>query len=180
MPADMLNQLQESKLRALDELIAHWMPGVTRNDGDDLTAVVADVLVNEGIGLRQGLMRLWDYYWTAALSGKVADRQKEGAALRSLLDRGSALLARAAAAARKGATLSGRDVTRLAQLEEQSKAFPLWVEECMARWELLDRPRKPVDREKIARARAAFERGECEPVSDIIARLEKGGPLVQE
>ncbi len=25
-----------------------------------------------------------------------------------------------------------------------------------------------------------FERGECEPVSDVIARLETGGPLVRE
>ena len=50
----------------------------------------------------------------------------------------------------------------------------------MALWEVLGRPRKPLDREAIAGAQAAFARGECEDVSDIITRLKKGGPLVQE
>ena len=50
----------------------------------------------------------------------------------------------------------------------------------MARWELLDRPRPPLDREQIARSLAEFERGECEDVADVLARLERGGPLVRE
>lgn len=31
------------------------------------------------------------------------------------------------------------DGARLSQFEEQAAAFPLWVEECMARLEMLDR-----------------------------------------
>jgi hypothetical protein len=50
----------------------------------------------------------------------------------------------------------------------------------MARWEMLDRPRKPLNRERIAESQAAYNRGEGEPISDVIARLEQGGPLVKE
>ena len=178
MPADLLDRLQENKLRGLEELIDSFQAAT--GAGDDPGAALADFLVDEGIGLRQGLTHFWDYYWTAALSGKIVDRVKEGAKIRSLLERGAADLARAAALARNGVDLSGQRVARLDSFEEQVQAFPPWVEECMARWELLDRPRKPLDREKIARTKAAFERGECEDVSDIIARLEKGGPLMRE
>lgn len=180
MPADMLDQLQENKLRGLEELVDSYQGAFATGGAEDQAAAIADFFVDEGIGVRQSSLRLWDYHWTAALEGKVPNRQERGATLRSLLERGGRLLSRHAVVARAYADLSGRDVARLAQFEEQSRAFPLWVEECMARWELLDRPRKPLDRERIARAQAAFERGECELVSDIIARLEKGGPLLQE
>ena len=76
--------------------------------------------------------------------------------------------------------MSGHEVARLAQFEEQSKVFPLWVKECTVRWEMLGRPRKPLKRERITESQAAYERGEGEPVSDVIARLEQGGPLVKE
>lgn len=180
MSADMLDRLQESKIRAIQELIENWSLNVAGDDGNDLAATIADLIVDETIGLRQGLVRFWDYYWTAALSGKVLDRWQVGAKIRVLLDRGAVCLSQGATLARRFADLSGHAVARLAQFEEQSKAFPLWVEECMARWELLDQPRKPLDRERIARARIAFERGECEPVSDILARLEESGSLIQE
>ena len=178
MAADMLDRLQENKLRGLEELIDSYQAAAT--GAEEQTAAMADFIVDEGIGLRQGLMRFWDYYWTAALSGAVSDRQAEGAKIRSLLERGAGDLMRAAALARKGADLSGHEVARLASFEEQCRAFPVWVEERMARWELLDRPRPPLDREQIARSLAEFERGECEDVADVLARLERGGPLVRE
>ena len=84
------------------------------------------------------------------------------------------------AIARAYADLSGDEVARLAQFEEQSKAFPLWVKECIARWEMLGRPRRPLNRQRIAESQAAYQRGEGEPVSETIARLEQGGPLVKE
>src|SRR5208283_4516756 len=117
--------------------------------GADQAAAIADFIVDEGIGVRQGLLRLWDYRWTMALAGEIGDRRKEGANLRSLLERGGRVLARGEAAARSYADLSGQEVARLSQFEEQVRAFPVWVEECMARWELLDRPRKPLDRERV-------------------------------
>ena len=45
---------------------------------------------------------------------------------------------------------------------------------------MLGRPHKPLNRERIAESQAAYQRGEGEPVSDVIARLEQGGPLVKE
>jgi hypothetical protein len=45
---------------------------------------------------------------------------------------------------------------------------------------MLDRPRAPLNHQRIAAAKAAYERGEGEPVSEVIARLERGGPLVKE
>ena len=82
--------------------------------------------------------------------------------------------------ARAYADLSGHEVARLAQFEEQSQAFSLWVKECTARWEMLGQPRKPLRRERIAESQSAYQRGDSEPISDVIARLEKGGPLVKE
>ena len=180
MPPEMLDQLQENKLRGLEQLIDSYQAAAATGGGADEAAAIADFFVDEGIGLRQSSLRLWDYHWTMALAGKVPDRRERGAKLRSLLERGGRLLNRDAVVARSYADLSGREVARLAQFEEQTRMFPLWIEECMARWEQLDRPRKPLDRERMTRARAAFEEGECEPISDIIARLEKDGPLVKE
>ncbi len=180
MPTDTLDQLQENKLHGLEELIDSYQAAVGNGGGGDPAAVVADFLVDEGIGLKQSSVRLWDHNWTMALAGKIPDRRERGARLRSLLERGGRILCRYAAAARAYADLSGHEVARLAEFEQQSKAFPIWVEECLARWDLLDRPRKPLDRERVARTQGAFVRGECEPVTDIVARLESGGPPVQE
>lgn len=180
MAAELLDRLQEDKLRAMNHFIEQYALDVAGHDRDHLAAAIADYIIDEGLGLRQALMRFWDYYWTAALNGKIPERRKEGEKIRSLLDRGAVSLARAAAVARQGAAASGQEIARLTLLEEQSQEFPRWVEECMARWELLDRPRKPLDRERTARAQAAFARGECEATTDILARLHQGGPLAQE
>src|SRR3954451_5915741 len=110
----------------------------------------------------------------AALSGKVSDRNKERMEPCRLLERGAVWLARAASAARKGANLCSHEVARLSQFEEQVKALPVWIDECMARWEMLDHPRKPLNRERIARAQAAFKQGECEDVASTLARLQQG------
>jgi hypothetical protein len=89
-------------------------------------------------------------------------------------------VARGAALARRYADLAGRPVARLDQLEHAAKAFPIWLEESMARWQLLDRPRKPVDRDRLARSRAAFERGECEDVGKLMAQFDSGNAPIEE
>ncbi len=177
MPTEMLDRLQENKQRGLEELINSWKAMQT---GEQEQATIADALVDEGIGVRQGLLRLWDYHWTMALAGEVADRPKEGARLRVLLEQGSRLLTRAAEIARSYADSSELPVARLSQFEEQAKASPIWLEECMALWEMLDHPLPPLNHEAIADSRAAYARGEFENVADIIARLGQGGPLVKE
>jgi len=176
----MLDRLQEDKLQGLEALLDSHETAITTGGGEDEAAAIADFFVDEGIGVRQSSLRLWDYHWTRAIAGKIPDRRERGAKLLSLLERGGCIIRRGAALARAYADLSGHQVARLAQFEEQSKAFPLWVKECRARWEMLGRPHKPLKRERIAESQAAYERGEGEPVSDVIARLEQGGPLVKE
>lgn len=180
MPTDMLERLQENKLRGLEELIDPWETETVPADGEYQAAAIAEFFVNEGIVLRQGSLDLWEYHWALALAGKVSERRERGVRLRSLLERGGRILARYAAIARHYADSSGHAIGRLAQFEDQARQFPLWVAECLARWEMLDRPRKSLNRERVAGSQAAYERGEGEPVSEVIARLKQGGPLVKE
>lgn len=180
MPTEMLDRLQEDKLQGLEALLDAYESATAGSSGEEEAAAIADFFVDEGIGVRQSSLRLWEYHWTRALAGKGSDRQEQGEKLFSLLERGGRLLRRGAALARAYADLSGHAVARLAQFEEQSQAFPLWVKECSARWEMLGRPRKPLRPEQIAESQAAYARGEGEPVSEVITRLEQGGPLVKE
>jgi len=180
MPTDMLDRLQENKLQGLEDLLEAWEAAVTAGASEEQAAAIADFFVDEGIGLRQRSVQLWDYSWAKVLTGKLAQPGERRTNLYSLLERGGRLLERYAAAARHYADLSGHEVARLAQFEEQAKQFPIWVAECMARWEMLARPRKPLNRERIAASQAAYARGEGECISDVIARLKQGGPLVKE
>src|SRR4051812_39282329 len=132
MPTDILDRLQEDKVQGLEGLMNAGQ-AAAGGGGEEQAAAIADFFVAEGIGLRQGLMRHWDYYWTMALAGKILDRRERLAQLRSLLERGGRILARTAVVARSYADSSSREVARLAQFEEQAKTFPLWVEECVAR-----------------------------------------------
>ncbi len=179
MPNAILDRLQEDKLQALEELLDSYQ-SATPTAGADEAAAIADFFVDEGIGVRQSSLRLWDHHWSRALAGKIQDWPECGEKLRTLLERASRVFRRGAEIARAYANLSGHEVARLAQFEQQSGAFPLWVKECMARWEMLGRPRKPLNRERIAKSQAAYERGEGEAVADVVARLNQGGPLVKE
>ena len=82
MSTDMLDQLQENKLRGLEELIDSYQAATATGRSEDEAAAVADFFVDEGIGVRQSSLRLWDYNWTLALAGQVSDRQERGARLR--------------------------------------------------------------------------------------------------
>jgi hypothetical protein len=180
MPTEILDRLQEGKLQGLEELLASYEAAAAAGGGADEAAAIADFFVDEGIGVRQSSQRLWEHHWARALAGKIPDRNERGSKLRALLERGGRIIRRGAEIARAYADASGREVARLSQFEEQSREFPLWVKECMARWEMLGRPRKPLRPEQIAQAQAAYQRGEGEPVAEVIARLEQGGPLVRE
>ena len=180
MPAEMLDQLQEDKLQGLESLINAYETATITGGGEDEAAAIADFFVDEGIGVRQSSLRLWDYHWTRALAAKTPNWREDGTRLLALLERGGRIIRRGAALARAYADKSGQEVARLAQFEEQSKAFPLWVKECSVRWEMLGRPRKPLNRERIVESQAAYERGDGEPVSEVIVRLQQGEPFVKE
>lgn len=181
--ADLRDRLQEDKLRGLRELlelINDWRAATLTGDGDDELAAIADYLVHEGIGVRQSLRGLWDYYWARAVADRTPGRNRHVAKLWSLLMRGSSELLAAAALARQLADLSRREVARLSDFESKVKAFPSWVQECMARWEMLDSPHKPLDHERAARSRAAFNRGECQDAGEILDRLRRENPHDEE
>jgi hypothetical protein len=180
MSTEMLDQLQESKLQRLEALIESCQTAAHVPGTEDEAAAIADFFVDEGIGVRQTSLRLWNHHWSRAIAGKIHDRRERGAKLLALLERGGNIVRRGAVIARSYADFSGHEVARLAQFEEQSQAFALWVQECKARWQLLDRPSKALSRARIAESQAAYERGEAEPLAEVIARLEQGGPLVKE
>jgi hypothetical protein len=180
MPGEALDQLQENKLQALESMMASYEAATATGGGEDEAAAIADFFVDEGIGIRQSSLRLWDYHWATALAGKIPDRQDQGAKLFALLERGARLIRRGAVLGRAYANQSGHGVARLAQFEEQSQAFLLWVKECKARWDMLDQPRKSLNRERIAESQSAYGRGEGEPIAEVIERLKQGGPLVRD
>src|SRR5437899_9245543 len=119
MPTAMLDRLQEDKLVGLEALLASYESATVPSGGEDEAAAIADFFVDEGIGVRQSSLRLWDHHWTRALAGKVPDRQERGVKLLSLMERGGTIIRRGAALARAYAALSGHDVARLAQFEHQ-------------------------------------------------------------
>lgn len=167
MPADML-ELQEFKLHGLEELIVSH-PGNEAASEED--AAIAQFFVDEALALRRSASRLWDHEWTRAVAGKAGDRSARGAKLRAFLERTGVLLNQYAALAKTYADRSNSEVASLPEVRQQSDEFSTWVEECLARWALLDRPRKPINRDTVAAAQAAFQRGECEDTSAILARL---------
>lgn len=180
MPTETLDQLQEDKLQRLEARINSSDAANAVSGGSDEAAAIADFFVDEGIGVRQNSLRLWHIHWSRALANRAQDPRERGAKLFSLLERGESIIRQCAALARVYANLSGHEVARLGQFEEQSKSFSVWIKECKARWEMLARPQQPLNCDRIAESQAAYGRGEGEAVADVVARLERGGPLVKE
>src|SRR5690349_9349073 len=143
MPTEMLDRLQEDKLQALEALIDSYESATAAESSEDEAPAIADFFVDEGIGVRQSSQRLWDLQWTRALAGRLPDWRERGSKLIALLERGAQIVRRGAVIAPSYADVSGHEVARLAQFEEQSAAFPNWVKECKARWEMLGRPQNP-------------------------------------
>src|SRR5208283_1890983 len=107
---EMLDRLQEDKLQPLEALVDSYEIATATGGGEDEAAAIADFFVDEGIGVRQNSLRLWDYHWTRALAGKIPDRKEHGARLLSLLERSGHIIRRSAAVARGHADLSGHEV----------------------------------------------------------------------
>jgi hypothetical protein len=59
---------------------------------------------------------------------------------------------------------------------QQVKELSTSIREALNR---LSQPRAPVSQEMLRRSRESYDRGGGEPISDVIARLESGGSLVQ-
>src|SRR5947208_9688956 len=116
MATEVLDRLQEDKLQGLEALIGSYETAAAVGGGEE-AAAIADFFVDEGIGVRQSSLRLWDHHWRRALAGKIPDQRERGAKLLSLLERAGRIIRRGAEIARAYADLSGHEVARLAQFE---------------------------------------------------------------
>jgi hypothetical protein len=140
----------------------------------------AEKLAADGGQMLREARELWEEAWPLAVQGEPATRRMLAADLFPALDWTAENAAVMAEAARNFTDRCGATIPAVEAVEAETRAFATWVVECKARWEMLDWPPMKLDPDQIGRARAAFERGEFESVSDVIARLEQGGPLVKE
>jgi hypothetical protein len=122
----------------------------------------------------------WEAVWKAALSEPAKDRVQEADLLRWVLEGTGKTLQEALSWVQGHDRLLKRPLAQSNELEVRAAEFPLWARECLARWEMLDRPALPLDPERIARAHAAYARGEHEGVDDVLSRIKGGGPWVKE
>ncbi len=132
------------------------------------------------IALADEAARIWEPAWDAAVGDPARDRANEGEILRGVLGDAEQALRGALRGAQEHAHMFERPLARLDELEARAAEFPLWARECLARWEMLDRPVPPLDPERVARAQAAYERGEHEEMDDVLSRVQAGGPWLKE
>jgi hypothetical protein len=125
-------------------------------------------------------VRIWEAQWEAALGNPALDRSKETETLRGVLAEAEQALREALRGAEEHAHMFERPLARLDDLKERAAEFSLWARECLARWEMLAQPAPTLDYERIARAQAAYARGEHEDLDDVLSRVQAGGPWVKE
>ncbi len=128
------------------------------------------------LALADQAVRIWEAMWEAAGRDPAMDRAKEVETLRWVLqDAGQALQE-----AVRRAGMFERPLARLDELQARAAAFPLWTQECLTRWEMLACSAPSLDPERVARAQAAYARGDHEELDAVLARVQEGGPWVKE
>lgn len=150
-----------------------------RAAADDVRAS-SEAYIAAVLALADEAARIWDSMLVAALSKAAIDRDKQTKMLRSVLDDAEQALREALRSAREDAHMFERPLARLDELESRTAEFPLWARECLARWEMLDRPAPTLDPERIARAQAAYTRGDHEDLDNVLSRVQAGGPWLTE
>jgi hypothetical protein len=163
-----------SEMKRLEQLLEAIRAAAEEMRGE------TEALIAAALKLTDEAARVWEGMWKAALGGVVEDRAKETELLRWVLEDAGQSLQEVFRWVQAHARLIERPLARLDELEARAAEFPIWVRECLARWEMLDRPAPPLDPERIARAHAAYARGEHEDVDDVLSRVKGGGPWVKE
>jgi hypothetical protein len=128
----------------------------------------------------ESVVRLWETTWEAALQHPTLDLTEQARNLKGAFENANESLQETLLLTREDNVLFERPLARLDELEARVAEFPLWVRECLARWEMRGRSAPPLDRERIARAQSAYARGEHEGVDEVLSRVEAGGPWVKE
>ncbi|HBI41450.1 MAG TPA: hypothetical protein DDY78_01160 [Planctomycetales bacterium] len=132
------------------------------------------------LALADQAARIWEAMWETALRNPDKDRATEAEVLRWVLDDAAQVLLEALRNVREEAPLFERPLARLDELEARAAEFPLWARERLARWEMLGLPAPILDPERIARAQAAYARGDHEELTDVLSRVQAGGSWVRE
>jgi hypothetical protein len=163
-----------SDMKRLAELLAE-LRASAEEFKDETEGLIATVLELADIAASA-----WAEMWEAALRDPNRDRTEKGEVLRWVLDDTRQRLLEILGWTQAYSGIIGRPLPRLDELEARAVEFPLWTRECLARWEMLDRPAPPLDPERIARAQGTYAQGEHEAVDDMLSRVQEGGPWVKE
>jgi hypothetical protein len=153
---------------------------------DEIRAAVAGVRtaieasISSALALADEAAHVWEANWEAAHGNVTMDRAKEAEALRWILEDAGETLRDALRRAEEDANRFEQPLSRFDELQTRAAEFPLWARECLARWDMLDHPAPALDPERIARAQAAYARGEHEDIDDVLARVQECGPWVKE
>jgi hypothetical protein len=168
-----LERLQRGKARLVEEAVGE-LERAEAPAPDDVEDLLEDVLV-----LASAAGRMWERERAAERGQVVVSRDDPAGRWRGFAEGVSRLFDRALALARSAAR-GGAVLRRLAEAEMIGPGLRAWAAKVAAWCDFLDRPLPPLDREQVRRSREAFQRGECEDVAEVIARLETGGPIVKE
>jgi hypothetical protein len=169
-----LERLQEENLHGLERALEDW----DSSSADEGYWLRLESRIATAMKLIDSVEWAFESLWERLIADPTS--REHFPSLLPGLEAAAESLARAAERCRRLGDQSGRMPAGAAECQARTEGHLRWLEEFLARWELLNRPRKPLNRERAAQARAAYERGEGEAVSDVIARLEQGGPLVKE
>jgi hypothetical protein len=132
------------------------------------------------LALADEATRIWETRWESALRNPEKDRGTEAEMLQWVLEDGGQVLLEALRGAQEYAPMFERPLARIDELEAKAAEFPLWARERLARWEMLGLPAPPLDPERIARAQAAYARGDHEELADVLSRVHTGGSWMRE
>jgi hypothetical protein len=132
------------------------------------------------LALADEAARIWEARWETALRNPNKDRSTEAEMLQWVLEDAGQALLEALRDAREYAPMFERPLARHDELEARAAEFPLWTRERLAHWEMLGLPAATLDPERIARAQAAYARGDHEELADVLSRVQAGGSWVRE
>ncbi len=166
MPGDLLTIVETNKRldRQLEE---------RRSAAEELRAKTESSIAGV-LALTDEAVRIWKAMWEAALAGLTTDRPKETEMLRWALENAGRRLDEVLGWARQDADRFERPLAGFHELEARAAEFSLWARECLARWQMLDQPAPTLDRDRVARAQAAYARGEHEDLREVLSRVQAG------
>jgi hypothetical protein len=175
MSESVLFRLQAGRTRLVFEAVDAWKAG----HEEALRALDAEALIAEASQMDDSLRRTWEGVKARAGAGQIKDFQTTGVQLREAFETGIGVMALVADLAQTVARTTGHELCGLAELNTAVAEARTWTGRVLDAWPWTDRPWPPLDRAAVEGSRAATERGEGEDITDMLARVKAGGPLVK-